>query len=152
MHLCIYASMHLSIYLFIYLLTFRPSPNQSYSNRAQKGRTELGCLRAVISDFFRSCKRARELARGPRRTKKQSLDTSKQGLGKAKQGLGKAKQGLGPGKQAVGPAEERLGRSKAETGGSKAGPRRTKPLHLSEKGLKHIPKWDGWKRVWTAQA
>ena len=33
----------------------------------------------------------------------------------------------------------------------KAGPKRSKPVHFSEKGLKNTPKMDGRKRVWTAQ-
>ena len=43
--------MYLSVYLSMYLLTCRPSP-ESCSNGAQTKRTELGCLRAVISEGF----------------------------------------------------------------------------------------------------
>ena len=35
---------------------------------------------------------------------------------------------------------------------SKAGPGRSKPVHFKENSFKNTPKWDGWKRVWTAQA
>ena len=34
----------------------------------------------------------------------------------------------------------------------KARPRRRKPVPLSEKTFKNVPKWDGRNRVWTAQA
>ena len=35
---------------------------------------------------------------------------------------------------------------------SKAAPKRSKPIQFTEKGSKNIPKRDGRKRVWTAQA
>ena len=35
---------------------------------------------------------------------------------------------------------------------STAAPKRSKPMHFSEKGSKNTPKRDGRERVWTAQA